>query len=169
MISAPTESSSRGPNRSTSTPCHGERNVWTTIRIENVICSSGSVDAESGGQRLGEQRPDVLRTGDDDHADEAEQQLNPARAGGNVLSTRWPHVKRNSGTCGTQIPSGRPGAEDRHRSRATNASQGVSPPDARRLRRRGNCWCRPAVRCHPLHSREMTSLSRSPPEKRQSC
>ena len=44
VISTPNESSSLGPKRSTSTPCHGERNVCTTIRIENVICSSGSVE-----------------------------------------------------------------------------------------------------------------------------
>ena len=91
------ESSSLGPNRSTSTPCHGERNVWTTIRIENVICSSGSVAPSAGGQRLGEQRPDVLRAGDHDHADDAEQQLNPAGARQTCALTRWPQVRKGSG------------------------------------------------------------------------
>ena len=43
-MTTPIDSSSLGPNRSTSTPCHGERNVWTTMRIENVIWSSASVE-----------------------------------------------------------------------------------------------------------------------------
>ena len=30
----------RGPNRSTSQPCSGEKNVWSTISSENVTCNA---------------------------------------------------------------------------------------------------------------------------------